>query len=153
MSALARLGTVTILAGALVGCASTGAAVKRAESTTLASGWRVDCNDDQAKAERSCFAGTFDKTSGAFFQVRYVNGAGPTVFTPEDFPGRVGSVRVDNGPVVPLNNSAAIVSHMEAGKTAYVVWNRWPSGEQRMTIDVEGFAEAHQALKTAAGLK
>lgn len=143
-----RLIGTALLAGALASCASTGNLSAKVAESTLASGWRVDCTGDQFKAQRTCFAGTFGDTRATlkFFQIGYVNGAGPGLFVPHDFPGRTPTVRVDNGPV--LSDPAAIVEALKAGTTAYVVFHVWPTGEERMTVDVRGFSEAYALLLT-----
>lgn len=131
---------------ALAGCSATAAAKKTVEAQTVAGNWRVHCTDDQFKSERTCYAGTFGETRHTFkfFQIAYVNRTGPIVLTPHDFPGRVATVRVDDGPV--LTDPAAIVNALKSGTTAYVVFHIWPTGEERMTLPVAGFAEAYAAL-------
>ena len=139
---------VLAMALALAGCASTSAVRTKAEATTDANGWRVDCRSDQYTNERTCFAGTFGKgarSALSFFQIAYVNGKGPHLFVPHDFPGRTPTVRVDNGAV--LTDPKAIVSALSAGSTAYVVFHVWPTGEDRMSVSTAGFASAYQRLQ------
>ena len=109
-------------------------------------GWRVDCSTDHHKAERRCFAGSFDVEGRDAFQIVYVNRRGPVLYTPHDFPGRVPTVRVDDGPVIPATNPNGILTALTNGRTAYVVYHRWPMGEVQMTVDVAGFAEAYSEL-------
>lgn len=132
---------------ALTGCTGSAATIKRqVDETTLASGWRVDCKADEFKDQRTCFAGTFgdSRHTYKFFQIAYVNGTGPRLVVPHDFPGRDATVRVDDGPV--LSDPTAIVAALKSGTTAYVVFHVWPTGEERMTVDVRGFPEAYAAL-------
>jgi hypothetical protein len=142
------------MAAMLAGCSSSGNAIKaRIDATTLShavgeEGWRVDCLTDHHKAETRCFAGSFDQDGRGAFQMVYLNGKGPILYTPNDFPGRVATVRVDNGPVIPETNARGIVEALKVGKVAYVIYHRWPSGEEKMTVDVRGFAEAYQVLLT-----
>lgn len=146
MNKIAHIGAAAGAAMLLAGCASTNPAMQRANDTTLASGWRVDCTDDQALAQRTCYAGTFGETSETlkFFQIAFVNKTGPLLRTPHDFPGRTPSVRVGDGPV--LTDPAKIVEALKAGGTAYVAFDVWPYGGQRMIVKVDGFAEAYQLL-------
>lgn len=119
-------------------------------------GWHVSCQYDQFKAERRCWTGTFgEKTPGLilrFFQVSYTNGKGPSIWVPHDFPGRVATVRVDNGPVVSVTDASRIVEQLKAGTTAYVVFHVWPDGQRKMIVNLTGFNEAYAELqKTLAG--
>lgn len=134
---------------ALAACSTTGAtkALKAdIDAGQVNANWNVRCLDDQYKATRTCQASTFGDGRATFnyFQIAYVNGVGPMLVTPNDFPGRVPTVRVDNGPV--LSEANKIVTAMRLGKTAYVSFHVWPTGEQRMTVDVTGFSEAYDRL-------
>lgn len=109
--------------------------------------WSVNCVADHAKAETTCFAGTFGddaRTTFSFFQITYVNGRGPNLAVPNDYPGTVPTVRVDNGPV--LSDPVRIVEALKTGATAYVVYYSWPMGEEQMTVKIGGFAAAYDAL-------
>lgn len=133
----------------LAGCSSM-ATTKAAFDASVIGNWRINCVDDHAKAERMCFAGSFGpdaRTTLKYFQIAFVNGVGPVLVVPNDYPGQVPTVRVDEGPV--LSDPAAIVQALMVGKTAYVVFYHWPEGEQRMTVDVTGFPEAYAALLKA----
>lgn len=133
--------------GTMASGGSRGAEIKRQiDATTLPSGWRVDCLRDEYKAQTRCFAGTFAKTGVGAFQVSFINGVGPEIIVPHDFPGRVATVRVDGGPVNPTTSPQAIVEAMKTGQTAFVVFHVWPTGEQRATVDVSGFREAYPVL-------
>lgn len=148
-----RLLFAALVAAILNGCTAGASAVRSELSgTTLASGWRVFCKDDQFKAERTCTAGTFGDTRHTFkfFQVYFVNGKGPFLLVPHDFPGRSPTIRVDAGPV--LDKPADMVAAMRRGATAYVVFHVWPRGEERMTVSLAGFSEAYDLLKAEAGI-
>jgi hypothetical protein len=147
---------VFVLMLALAGCSTVSSisdSVKRYDESLVAGGWSVRCNDDQYKDERTCFAGTFGDTTYKlkFFQIAYVDGRGPLLLTPSDFPGRTPSVRVDNGPV--LTDPTAIVAALRQGGTAYVLFHAWPDGEKRMTVRLEGFGTAYDALLAKVGSK
>lgn len=128
------------------GCASTADVTAYKAALVPGGNWQVRCNDDHAKAERTCFAGTFGEatTTLKYFQIAYVNGHGPILTVPNDYPGKSATVRVDSGPV--LSEPTAIVSALKSGSTAYVVFYTWPYGEQRMTVSTAGFAAAYAAL-------
>jgi len=127
-------------------CSPTSQAVyRRAIDTTLPSGWRVDCNYDQFKAENRCFAATF--SDDAPFQVVYINDSGPTLFTPHNYPGRRGTVRVDDGPVRFFEDATNIVNDMKVGQKAFVVYHVWPEGERNMIVDITGFSQAFALLQ------
>src|SRR3569623_1131940 len=132
---------------ALTGCASTASKLEYDASLFPGGNWRVDCTDDHAKAQTTCFAGTFASSSTATskaFQIIYINKIGPLLMVNNDFPGETPTVRVDDGPV--LSDPSAIVEALRAGRTAYVVFYQWPRGEERMTVDVTGFSAAYRAL-------
>jgi invasion protein IalB len=122
------------------------------QRSTLASGWTVRCAEDHHRAERRCYAGKFGKIAGMEgppFQVYYVNKVGPKIIAGfDDFPGMMATVRVDNGRVIPVSNPGAIIDALRSGRTAYVIYYSWPKGEERMTVDVAGFAEALQLLQS-----
>lgn len=146
---------LAIAIATLSACSSTGdmVALKEHYDSTIVEGqWRVDCTYDQYKSERTCFAGTFGDDhvgQGAlkFFQIAYVNKNGPLVYTPNDFPGRIATVRVDNGPVLSADHPGEIVAALKQGTTAFVTFNVWPHGEERMTVALTGFAAAYVALQ------
>lgn len=158
MQATARCAVVLAATLMLTGCAATQAleaTAKRQAETTLPSGWRVDCVDDQHLAQRRCYAATF--VDDVPFQVFYLNGAGPALMPGwHTYPGRHATVRVDNGPVltVPTGTAKAIVAALGEGQTAYITYHEWPKGERRMALDLSGFNEAHHLLleKMAAPL-
>lgn len=41
-----------------------------------------------------------------------------------------------------------ITSAMLLGESAFVVYNVWPTGEERMTVNLFGFAEAYDLLQS-----
>lgn len=130
---------------ALAACSPSGnAIIQNAKQTTLSSGWRVDCNYNQFKAENRCFAATFSGSSP--FQIVFINQSGPTIFTPHTFPGRRGTVRVDNGKVRFFEDAVGIVNDMKVGEKAFVVYHVWPEGERKMIVDITGFSEAYELL-------
>jgi hypothetical protein len=124
--------------------------VAEVKAQTTKDGWLVRCNYDQFKAERECFAGKFGDTRGhgeASVKIAFLNGEGPTIQIPfNDYPGATATIRVDDGPVLPITESAALVKSFGSGRTAYVAFYNWPDGERKLTIDLAGFSEAYSQL-------
>lgn len=155
------LSAVVIATAALAGCSPSQQGAKllaegsaigmRVDATTSSSGWRVDCTSDQYTASKRCFAATFGTGaagSGVPFQVYYENGRGPNILAGyNDFPGREATVRIDDGVVRKASEATAIVSALSKGTTAFVIYNVWPEGERRMTVNIAGFAEAYAKLQ------
>lgn len=119
--------------------------------TTLASGWRVDCNEDHFTNSKRCFAGTFGSAPGFDrsipFQVYFENGRGPAIMPGfNTYPGRTATIRVDSGAIRSANAAQAVINDLRSGSIAYVVYHSWPEGEKRMTVDLTGFTEAYDLL-------
>lgn len=146
---------VMVIGAPLAGCTTTdGMAIKRdIDANTLPSGWTVRCTDDAYAAVRTCRAGKFgDEPNPAPFQVFFENGKGPFIQAGlNDFPGRTATVRVDSGKVRPQEDARGIVGDLINGQTALVTYNVWPTGQERMSVNISGFAEAYEKLKQIAG--
>ena len=84
----------------------------------------------------------------------FENGKGPFIQASlNDFPGRTAPVRVDSGKVRLQEDARGIVGDLINGQTALVTYNVWPTGQERMSVQVAGFAEAYTQLKAIAGVK
>jgi hypothetical protein len=152
----------------LQGCqATTGSServMKQVADTTLASGWRVDCTENQATAVRRCFTGTFGEgATKAPFQVYFFNKDGP--FVQAGFhtdPTASAVVGVDDGKphfLTPFNRFMAeqtykarkaegvkLVADLKTGEVAHVQYSPFPHGPKTMPVRISGFAEAYGLL-------
>jgi invasion protein IalB len=160
--------------GLLTGCAptaSTNEFIARAEATTLSSGWRVDCTEDDVLATRRCYAAIFGKTSygqEAPFQVYYINKNGPYIMAGHhDDPSAEAVVRVDDKAPVFLTNinefiiaktsaehradAGKLVKSLKTGSTAAVRYTRFAEGSRDISVDLTGFNEAHSLLMQKVG--
>ena len=141
------------LCAAVLGCGVPGGEIrKRVAETTLSSGWRVDCTYDHHLDSRRCFAGTFGKSASgartAPFQLVTINNANPHIMAGHHtFPGRTAVVRVDNNAPLPATSYSALLPQLLNGKTAYVTYHVWPTGPERVTVNLEGIQEAYQILQ------
>jgi hypothetical protein len=159
------------LAVLLTGCAqqtqvpdSMQSAKQRVADTTLPSGWRVDCNVDDTNATKECFAGTFGITAykgalnGPPFRIVFRGPEnGPLLQGPfvepgfQDWPGDeyTPTVRIDNNE--PIHDNPALFREMDTGVLAKVEYWVWPTGPERMSVNLAGFHEAYKLLLTKAG--
>lgn len=137
-----------------------------------ASGWRVDCLVDDIKATKECFAGTFgmldygpdvvfrgDASDARPFRILFFgpeNGplAGPFLFPGlQTWPGseHPPTVRIDSNDPITDMQSPALFSEMESGSVAKAEYWVWPSGPERMTVDLTGYRQAYQLLLSKIG--
>lgn len=136
------------------------ASISRAEATTLASGWRADCVDDEVAATRRCYAGTFGSSMSAGqevpFQVMFVDRVSderrkivlPLHVRPglHTYPGREPLVRVDDHEPVSDMYSAELIGQLRNGRVARARYHVWPEGARDMIVDLAGFEEAYRML-------
>ena len=149
---------------ALGGCASYAQSPEyvKARSTTLPSGWRVDCSTDAATGVRKCFAAKFSHGNDPF-QVYYYGKSGPYLMAGfQNDPISKAIIRVDGRSPIFLTSinrysynatSAAhkrdaskAVRFLKYGNTAVIRYYRFPGKSRTFRINLDGFNEAHSLL-------
>ncbi len=170
-----KTGSILSLAVLLIGCApemtptsslppSAQEAIQHVAETTLASGWRVDCLADDVKATRECFAGTFGSPSYGgdphipfriVFRSFTPNGPmiGP-ILEPgyQTWPGddRPPTIRIDSNNPIENMQDPDLFREMDTGVLAKAEYWVWPTGPERMSVNLNGFHEAYQLLLAKA---
>ncbi len=160
------------LAVLLTGCAqqkqmpdSMQSAMQRVADTTLPSGWRVDCNVDDINATKECFAVTsgisaYEALSSPPFRIVFRGPEnGPLLQGPfvepgfQDWPGDeyTPTVRIDNNEPIHDMYNPALFREMDTGVLAKVEYWVWPTGPERMSVNLAGFHEAYKLLLIKAG--
>jgi ABC-type amino acid transport substrate-binding protein len=130
------------------------------------SNWRKNCTEDRVKNVKRCFVGTFGDMVGADgsvvsgavgknvapFQIVYFNGQGPYLNVGHnDFPGRSPTIRIGEGNVIEIDESAKVSSEVisQLLESDYLLasYNVWPEGRRDMRVDLSGIEEALEELE------
>jgi len=125
------------------------ATLERVQRTTLPSGWRVDCIEDELTLIVECFAAkdfpsTTEYPSGGVVRVAIRGGRLHITAEPHWFPGEQPTIRVDGFPCCATGER--LLEQMLAGTGGVAQRYEWPDGAKRFRFDLAGFPEAYERL-------
>lgn len=130
---------------------------KRIRETTLASGWRVDCDIDKMTDKKKCFS--HKRFDDQVVRVEKNEYGTWLTFSLNSHPGRLGRVRIDSHPAISYEKTIitdkstvdTLISQMKTGKQGISQTTVWPGRPVELTFSLEGFGDAYARLEELYG--